>query len=97
MNVKDIIIERLRAMGADGLCISPGSEFCGCGIDDIAPCGHPLSDCTAARKHPFNPGSQTCKDCQQLGDDICQSEDILCRDGKYERTGHCYWPMEATP
>jgi hypothetical protein len=97
MNVKDIIIESLRAMGAEGLCISPGVEYCGCGIDDIAPCGRPHSGCAAARKHSFNPASQTCKDCQGLGDDICQSEDILCRDGTREKIGHCYWPLEDLP
>lgn len=34
MDVKDIIIEKLKALGADGL----GCDECGCGLEDIAPC-----------------------------------------------------------
>lgn len=34
MTVKEIIIEKLKSMGADGLCC----EDCGCGLDDLEPC-----------------------------------------------------------
>ena len=41
MNVEQILIKVLKAMGADGLyCDDPfgDGEPCGCGLDDIAPC-----------------------------------------------------------
>jgi hypothetical protein len=47
MNVKELIIAQLKAMGADGL-VCP-DEDCGCGIDDFAPCDCPsLTECEAA-------------------------------------------------
>ena len=46
---RQMIIEQLREMGADGLCY-PG-ERCGCGIDDLAPCGECLNldECVPAK------------------------------------------------
>ena len=46
MNVKQIIIEHLKSIGADGLC----TDDCGCGIDDLAPCEQWCPDCVPARK-----------------------------------------------
>lgn len=46
---RDILIEGLKAMGADGLC---NPEECGCGLDDLCPCcGDPLG-CVPAKKRP---------------------------------------------
>lgn len=42
----ELIASALRALGADGLC----SGGCGCGLDDLAPCGYPDDDCQAARR-----------------------------------------------
>ena len=49
MNVREIIITHLRAVGADGLCC----DGCGCAIDDRAPCCEYAADvmiCEPARK-----------------------------------------------
>ena len=46
MNVREMLIKQLKELGADGLC-RPG---CGCGIDDLAPCGCIFIDiCRAAK------------------------------------------------
>ncbi len=49
MTVKDIIIEGLKDMGADGLC---NIDFdCGCGLDDLEPCSNiNINECVPARK-----------------------------------------------
>jgi len=47
MSVKDIIIEALKKMGADGLC-NPGCS-CGCGLGDFD-CEEVNLDCEPARK-----------------------------------------------
>jgi hypothetical protein len=52
MTTKDLLIEGLKAHGFDGLCNSDAS--CGCGIDDLAPCGGDCNvlDCEPAYKRP---------------------------------------------
>jgi hypothetical protein len=53
ITVKSILINRLKEIGADGLC-NPGEE-CGCGMDDLAPCFDcmHISECVAAKYiHP---------------------------------------------
>ncbi len=45
MTVKEIIIEKLTELGADGLCY----ENCGCGIDDLIPCSKSIEDCVPAK------------------------------------------------
>lgn len=45
MNVRDIIVARLKQLGADGLCC----EDCGCGLDDIVPCQSDPSLCVPAK------------------------------------------------
>ncbi len=46
MTCKDIIIAKLKELGADGLCC----EDCGCGLDDLCPCGEDCLDCVPAKK-----------------------------------------------
>lgn len=47
MDVIDIITEELQHIGAAGLC----SYDCGCGLNDLAPCGDgPYTECVAARQ-----------------------------------------------
>ena len=53
---KQLLIEGLKAMGADGLCNCEGDPFCGCGLDDLAPCeascggGISLDGCRPAKR-----------------------------------------------
>lgn len=46
-NCKEIIIEKLKELGADGLC----GEDCGCGLDDLFPCDNCQTalDCVPAK------------------------------------------------
>lgn len=47
--VKQILLDHLKAIGADGLC----GEDCGCGIDDLAPFNELCwKDCVPARFMP---------------------------------------------
>lgn len=48
MLVKTILVKFLTDNGYDGLC-NPDAE-CGCGIDDLAPCGSSFLGCKAAYK-----------------------------------------------
>ena len=62
MNCKDIIIEKLKAMGADGLC----TDGCGCGIDDLGTCGYSCMTCVPAKKRKCD---DLCKvECEYRGD-----------------------------
>ena len=62
MNCKDIIIEKLKALGADGLA----TEGCGCGIDALAPCESYYLDCVPAKKVKCD---DSCKaDCEYRGE-----------------------------
>lgn len=45
--VRTIIADWLRANGYGGLAI----DGCGCGVDDLAPCGGPNVDCVPAYVH----------------------------------------------
>lgn len=49
-SVKEIVVDYLRKIGADGLC-NPGS-CCGCGLDDFVPCGADMADCVPAKRVP---------------------------------------------
>jgi hypothetical protein len=53
ITVKDILIERLKQLGADGLYC----DHCGCGLDDLAPCGAAQLGCVAARHVKTTPES----------------------------------------
>lgn len=48
MTVKDIIMAKLKEIGADGLCNRDMS--CGCEIEDIPPCECPLMECEPANR-----------------------------------------------
>lgn len=47
MNMKELIVKTLKENGFSGLCDTENG--CGCGIDDIAPCG---SDCNVLNCQP---------------------------------------------
>lgn len=48
--VKQILLDHLKSIGADGLC----GEDCGCGIDNLAPSGDLCCmDCVPARFVPL--------------------------------------------
>lgn len=64
MNVKDILLQYLIANGYDGLSYT----CCGCGVDDLAPCGNVELTCVPARK-------VVCKD---VGFKDCASCDYGC-------------------
>lgn len=63
MNVKQIVIAHLKAIGADGLCC----DGCGCGIDDFMPCGGEvdISQCVPAKRHDCD---GMCSGCMSEGD-----------------------------
>jgi len=49
MNARTLLIEKLKEIGADGLC-HPALE-CGCGLDDFEPCQScEITECVAAVK-----------------------------------------------
>jgi hypothetical protein len=49
MNARDLLIEKLKEIGADGLY--HGNIDCGCGLDDFEPCCEcELSVCEPAKK-----------------------------------------------
>lgn len=50
MTVKEILKEWLKANGYDGLAYTDGHEPCGCGLDDLVPCGDVLMDCEAGHR-----------------------------------------------
>ena len=51
MTVKEIVIDWLKEHGYHGLC----PEDCGCGIDDLMPCGNECMEyCEPAYKHEDN-------------------------------------------
>lgn len=50
MTVREIITAYLREHGYDGLC----NDDCGCGIDDLAPCGGDYGRCVPAHKDGDN-------------------------------------------
>lgn len=50
ITLRQIVTEAIKQAGADGLVNLDGE--CGCGIDDLWPCGHPNENCELARKVP---------------------------------------------
>lgn len=46
MTIKDMVADRLRKDGMDGLC---NTFDCGCRLDDLMPCGEPHPSCIAGR------------------------------------------------
>jgi hypothetical protein len=49
--VEQIIIDHLKAIGADGLCCTG----CGCGIDSLFPCDCTPIYCKPAKAEKFDP------------------------------------------
>lgn len=83
MNVREIVVEHLKAGGFDGLA----AEDCGCSIDDIMPCcsgDRDISECRPARK-------VVCKD---TGFAHCASCDYGCNDVERE-TACLYVAVES--
>lgn len=49
MNAKEMVIAKLKEIGADGLC--NGNGECGCDLDDLGPCYEGIvQECEAAKK-----------------------------------------------
>jgi hypothetical protein len=48
MNMKELIIKHLKSIKATGLSDGYG---CGCGIDDLEPCGAGCMSCVPAKRH----------------------------------------------
>lgn len=67
MTVREIVIEKLRALGADGLCNVQTECGCGgCDLDDVAPCDHFDFECEPARKVDC-PGEGSCEEATVFG------------------------------
>lgn len=49
ITIKEMISVYLTEHSYDGLYYDDGADGCGCGLDDLMPCGDPLN-CVAARK-----------------------------------------------
>ena len=72
MNVKEIIIKHLKDNGFDGLC-NPEAP-CGCGIDDLAPCGDlDFIDCQPAYKV-----KRDCPNCESQCDGFDENGTDAC-------------------
>lgn len=56
MNVREIVIAHLKSGGFDGLAC----DGCGCGIDDLIPCGGDAMECKPAHRHDCD---GTCTGC----------------------------------
>ena len=52
MKLRDMAREWLSAHGYDGLC-NPTTE-CGCGLDNLMPCGEPGEDCVSAKADGYD-------------------------------------------
>ena len=54
MNAKEILVNYLKENEFEGL-VDPGE--CGCGIDDLAPCGGCFLDCQPAKSRKCDPAN----------------------------------------
>ena len=68
MNVIKILENHLKVIGADGLC----TNGCGCGIGDLAPCGHWIGDCVPAKLAIATEAGE----CHEIGDEIYTEMDV---------------------
>ena len=48
MTVREIVVAWLKENGHDGLC----TDGCGCGVDDLIPCGDGFASCVPAKLVP---------------------------------------------
>lgn len=82
-NLRKIIADYLRKNKYDGLCNL--KLECGCGVDDLAPCGSPSLDCESARAitlkegeyiGDYGPGDMLYMRVKTLGDKnaVCSKE-----------------------
>jgi len=55
MTLEDIVRDWLLDHGYDGLCYP--EEECGCGINDLMPCGQPSLNCVAGHRIEAPEGS----------------------------------------
>lgn len=76
MTVREIITAYLRERGYDGLC----NAECGCGLDDLAPCGGDCGECVPAYKRPS----------------LCAICETKCDGGSNENAldSYCYGPTK---
>jgi hypothetical protein len=65
VTIREIIVEYLRQHGYDGLC----KDSCGCGLDDLAPCGGDPMDCQPAHKRKCD-----CENCDSACDAAGEGE-----------------------
>lgn len=92
MTVKQIVEERLRKDGFDGLC-GTACDGCGCLLDDLFPCGQDFSECIPghARWGTFD-GDQTWRmfpppvRCDQHAKDPHEKDESRAGIQPYERT-----------
>ena len=78
MNVQEIILEKMKAVGADGLYNSDGE--CGCGDDDLFPCCNSMDgflDCQLA-KNVFIKDHCKPDDCDGCTYDGCDGYEQAC-------------------
>lgn len=99
--VKEIIIVALREMGADGLC----EGECGCGLDNLMPCGTAPIWCVPAKEVPVPEELQGDYDryfepmtdeeiAANLEKKLCH--DMSCGDPTCEKNHcHCISPKES--
>lgn len=64
MNVKEIIEKYLKENGYDGLY---EDDYCGCGLENLAPCDSPGIHCYAGVKILKNSGQCKSKNCRGKG------------------------------
>ncbi len=50
VSVREIVKGRLSFLGFDGLYCDGGGQLCGCGLDDLFPCGEVNPQCVAAKR-----------------------------------------------
>jgi hypothetical protein len=90
MSVQEILIDWLKSHGYDGLCLP--REACGCGINDLCPCGYSCDDCEPAyavtiteemlTPHYDEKGEAHCLDTDgQVGDIIYMEEKPITKGG----------------
>jgi len=53
-SVRDILVSKLKRLGCDGIA-SPDAD-CGCGINDLAPCGGDCLGCLPAKSRVTSEG-----------------------------------------
>lgn len=82
MNVREIVIAHLKDGGFDGLA----GEDCGCGLDDLMPCGweRDVSVCKPARK----------VNCKQDGFTYCEGCIAVCNEAE-RQSAEIYIPAES--